>query len=82
MYLCASSLLIIVNLIFGSLILTSFPLIFQVGYRSLRGSHSISDLSLAGNLDGSRSGLSAANRYAKTGKLELQRGFKDRNLFA
>ncbi|XP_013102942.1 mitogen-activated protein kinase-binding protein 1 isoform X6 [Stomoxys calcitrans] len=39
----------------------------NVGYRSLRGSHSISDLSLAGNLDGSRSGLSAANRYAKTG---------------
>ncbi|XP_073825223.1 WD repeat domain 62 isoform X7 [Musca autumnalis] len=38
----------------------------EVGYRSLRGSHSISDLSLAGNLDGSRSGSLAANRYAKT----------------
>lgn len=51
---------------------TNFPpfgIILQVGYRSLRGSHSISDLSLAGNLDGSRSGVSAANRYAKTGKL-------------
>ncbi|KAI8124958.1 WD repeat-containing protein 62 [Lucilia cuprina] len=33
----------------------------NVGYRSLRGSHSISDLSLAGNLDGSRSALSSAN---------------------
>lgn len=39
-----------------------------MGYRSLRGSHSISDLSLAGNLDGSRSALSSTNRYAKTGK--------------
>ncbi|KAM7350862.1 WD repeat domain 62 isoform 5-T15 [Cochliomyia hominivorax] len=37
----------------------------EVGYRSLRGSHSISDLSLAGNLDGSRSALASANRYAK-----------------
>ncbi|XP_037957302.1 mitogen-activated protein kinase-binding protein 1 isoform X2 [Teleopsis dalmanni] len=41
----------------------------EVGYRSLRGSHSISDLSLAGNLDGSRS-AAATSRYAKTGNLK------------
>lgn len=45
-----------------------------MGYRSLRGSHSISDLSLAGNLDGSRSAITtAANRYAKTGKFFLSK---------
>ncbi|TMW47455.1 hypothetical protein DOY81_007466 [Sarcophaga bullata] len=40
----------------------------NVGYRSLRGSHSIADLSSAGNLDGSRTALSSSNRYSKTAK--------------
>ncbi|XP_019845144.2 mitogen-activated protein kinase-binding protein 1 isoform X8 [Bactrocera dorsalis] len=39
----------------------------NVGYRSLRGSHSISDLSLAGNMDNASRSAAAANRYAKTG---------------
>uniref|UniRef100_W8BAN5 Mitogen-activated protein kinase-binding protein 1 n=1 Tax=Ceratitis capitata TaxID=7213 RepID=W8BAN5_CERCA len=39
----------------------------EVGYRSLRGSHSISDLSLAGNMDNASRSTAAANRYAKTG---------------
>lgn len=38
----------------------------NVGYRSLRGSHSISDLSLAADFDGPRTSA-AANRYSKTG---------------
>ncbi|XP_032597823.2 mitogen-activated protein kinase-binding protein 1 isoform X8 [Drosophila grimshawi] len=37
----------------------------NVGHRPLRGSHSISDLSLAGNLDGSRN--SGPARYQKSG---------------
>ncbi|XP_062121331.1 LOW QUALITY PROTEIN: uncharacterized protein LOC133835337 [Drosophila sulfurigaster albostrigata] len=37
--------------------------IAEVGHRPLRGSHSISDLSLAANLDGSRS--AGASRYSK-----------------
>ncbi|KAH8377086.1 hypothetical protein KR093_003400, partial [Drosophila rubida] len=38
--------------------------IAEVGHRPLRGSHSISDLSLAANLDGSRSSA-GASRYTK-----------------
>ncbi|XP_039952737.1 uncharacterized protein LOC120769680 isoform X4 [Bactrocera tryoni] len=41
----------------------------EVGYRSLRGSHSISDLSLAGNMDNASRSAAAANRYAKTAPL-------------
>lgn len=37
----------------------------QVGYRSLRGSHSISDLSLAGHLESQRLSI-PANRYPKS----------------
>ncbi|KAI8124956.1 WD repeat-containing protein 62 [Lucilia cuprina] len=50
----------------------------NVGYRSLRGSHSISDLSLAGNLDGSRSALSSANR-AKSASSSQKTGAAHRN---
>ncbi|XP_054743438.1 uncharacterized protein LOC129248047 isoform X4 [Anastrepha obliqua] len=41
----------------------------EVGYRSLRGSHSISDLSLAGNMDNASRSAAAASRYAKTAPL-------------
>ncbi|XP_020714227.1 uncharacterized protein LOC101454210 isoform X3 [Ceratitis capitata] len=41
----------------------------EVGYRSLRGSHSISDLSLAGNMDNASRSTAAVNRYAKTAPL-------------
>lgn len=40
----------------------------QVGHRPLRGSHSISDLSLAANLDGSRNAGGGPGRYTKPGK--------------
>ncbi|XP_067624327.1 mitogen-activated protein kinase-binding protein 1 isoform X6 [Eurosta solidaginis] len=39
----------------------------SVGYRTLRGSHSISDLSLAANMDNASRSAVAANRFAKTG---------------
>ncbi|XP_022227504.2 mitogen-activated protein kinase-binding protein 1 isoform X8 [Drosophila obscura] len=39
----------------------------NVGHRPLRGSHSISDLSLAGNLDGSRTAGGGPGRYTKPG---------------
>ncbi|XP_041449883.1 uncharacterized protein LOC111077467 isoform X3 [Drosophila obscura] len=39
--------------------------IAEVGHRPLRGSHSISDLSLAGNLDGSRTAGGGPGRYTK-----------------
>ncbi|XP_067624316.1 mitogen-activated protein kinase-binding protein 1 isoform X3 [Eurosta solidaginis] len=39
----------------------------EVGYRTLRGSHSISDLSLAANMDNASRSAVAANRFAKTG---------------
>ncbi|XP_017108697.2 mitogen-activated protein kinase-binding protein 1 isoform X9 [Drosophila bipectinata] len=39
----------------------------NVGHRPLRGSHSISDLSLAANLDGSRNTGSGPGRYTKPG---------------
>ncbi|XP_051858714.1 mitogen-activated protein kinase-binding protein 1 isoform X9 [Drosophila albomicans] len=41
----------------------------NVGHRPLRGSHSISDLSLAANLDGSRS--AGASRYSKPGNPKM-----------
>ncbi|XP_032576559.1 mitogen-activated protein kinase-binding protein 1 isoform X2 [Drosophila sechellia] len=39
----------------------------NVGHRPLRGSHSISDLSLAANLDGSRNAGGGPGRYTKPG---------------
>ncbi|XP_017009729.2 mitogen-activated protein kinase-binding protein 1 isoform X10 [Drosophila takahashii] len=39
----------------------------NVGHRPLRGSHSISDLSLAANLDGSRNAGGGPGRYSKPG---------------
>ncbi|KAH8412340.1 hypothetical protein KR009_001384 [Drosophila setifemur] len=44
---------------------TRLNAIAEVGHRPLRGSHSISDLSLAANLDGSRNAGGGPGRYTK-----------------
>ncbi|XP_070067612.1 uncharacterized protein Wdr62 isoform X1 [Drosophila takahashii] len=44
---------------------TRLNAIAEVGHRPLRGSHSISDLSLAANLDGSRNAGGGPGRYSK-----------------
>ncbi|XP_033151165.1 mitogen-activated protein kinase-binding protein 1 isoform X1 [Drosophila mauritiana] len=46
---------------------TRLNAIAEVGHRPLRGSHSISDLSLAANLDGSRNAGGGPGRYTKPG---------------